>query len=195
MTSRAAMTERNAPHLRARDVGLNRGMLAIHFFAQTGAGGAMRLLFAAACALAVTLYASPGHAQPVQTTPPKIPVPDQPMPEQPPPAPRPLTLLDSLAPLSHWAIGSATNCRNPKSFYSLELGPGVITWRNGIGNTDVESVIFSSATEFRTTTQSSVHVDNRNEKFGQTWTYTKSGSDRISVTPGGRASFLLVPCP
>jgi uncharacterized caspase-like protein len=130
----------------------------------------------------------PPALPPVQRPPP------EPPPARPAPAPRPVTLLNSLGTLSRWAIGSSANCNNPRSFYSLELGAGVITWRNGLGNTDIESVVSSGATEFHTTTQTSIHVDNKNEKTGQTWTYTKAGGDRIWVTPGGRSPFLLIPC-
>jgi hypothetical protein len=103
-------------------------------------------------------------------------------------------LLDDMSPPSWWAIGNPANCRNPRSFYSLELGNGFIQWQNGQGNIDIETIDYSGENEFHTTTARFVHVDNRNERTGQGWTYMGVGFNLVRVMPGGKDSFLLVRC-
>jgi hypothetical protein len=140
----------------------------------------------------------------VAAVPPPAPAARPPVPAPPPvtlPAPpperqatAPPTLLADIGPASRWAIGSASNCDVPRSAYALTMGDGTITWRNGLGSTDVEAVDSSSEDTFRTTTRASNHADRRNERPGQTWTYARNGADRIRVTPGGRSPFVLFRC-
>jgi hypothetical protein len=104
------------------------------------------------------------------------------------------TLLADIGSHSRWAVGtSKTNCSVPKNTYSLEVRPGSIIWRSGTGNVDVESISSSDEDEFRSTTQSSSHVEAKGENPGQSWTYSRDG-DRVRVQPGGRSAFMLTRC-
>jgi hypothetical protein len=110
-------------------------------------------------------------------------------------APRPAqaSLLDDLT-LGRWAIGSAANCAVLRKLYTLKADAGTITWRDGVGNIDVETVVSDYGSSFSTVTLQSIHVAGGGEPKGQTWTYTKLGPDVVRVTPGGKAAFLLVRC-
>ena len=70
-------------------------------------------------------------------------------------------------------------------------GRQYITWRSGVGNTDIESIDYNGEAEFRTTTLKSIHPSGRGQAPGTSWIYSRIGPDRIQVKPGGRSSFLL----
>jgi hypothetical protein len=99
----------------------------------------------------------------------------------------PSTLLSSIGTVSRWAKGGA--CGDRGSAYSLTVGGGSVTWRSGLGNTDIESIVSSGENEFRTRTTSSPSV-----KIGQIWIYTRTGSNQMVVTEAGRKTFDLVRC-
>jgi len=103
------------------------------------------------------------------------------------------TLLESSF-VSTWAIETPLNCNLPSKSYSLKIEDGNIIWRDGTGNIDIETVVLSAETEFRTITLKSVHHNGRGEKSGTTWTYSSLGRDRLSVKPGGRDAFRLARC-
>jgi hypothetical protein len=96
--------------------------------------------------------------------------------------------------LGRWAIGDPSNCRVPRKAYSLSLDAGNIVWHSAIGNTDIESIISSGETEFRSTTVRSIHTSGPGEPLGTSWLYLSLGPNRIQVTPGGRNSFVLARC-
>jgi serine protease Do len=103
------------------------------------------------------------------------------------------SLLQSISAGS-WAIGDTVNCSAPEKRYSLAFASGNIVWRSGIGDTDVETVNFSSATDAQTTTLRSDHRAGRGESPGTTWNYTKIGPDRVRITRGGGRPSILVRC-
>jgi len=43
----------------------------------------------------------------------------------------------------------------------LTFAAGNITWRSGVGNTDIESIDYNGEAEFRTTTLKSIHPSGR----------------------------------
>ena len=109
-------------------------------------------------------------------------------------APAPgITIFDMISQ-GQWATGGLGNCGNPRKLYSLALGQGTITWRDGAGNVDVETIEYNSDVEARTETVSSSHVDGRAEKLGTVWTYHKTGPHTVRVQPGGKNQFGLVKC-
>ena len=73
---------------------------------------------------------------------------------------------------SRWAKGGACGARG--STYSLTIGGGSVTWHSGSGNIDIESVVSSGESEFRTRTTSSPSV-----KIGQLWIYTRMASNQM----------------
>jgi hypothetical protein len=99
----------------------------------------------------------------------------------------PATLLGAIGTLSRWAKGGA--CGNRASAYSLTIHGGTVTWRSGLGNTDIEDIVSSGENEFRTRTTSSPSV-----RVGQLWTYTRTSANQMFVTQAGRTSFNLVRC-
>jgi hypothetical protein len=148
---------------------------------------------------------SPAPTQPMPTQPAPIertpvvaptPAPYSPPPgaspdfNRPPPA-RPLLLNSSLG---RWAVGEQSNCQVPSKFYTLSSSGGNIVWRSGSGNIDTEAIVSSEESEFRTRTVSSIHQSGSGEAPGTSWIYTRTGADRIQVTPGGRNSFMLARC-
>ena len=106
----------------------------------------------------------------------------------------PSTLVESSAP-GQWAIGNSRNCSLPSKSYSLTADGGYVTWRDGVGDIDIETIVSSSATEFSATTSKSIHKNGASEPRGMLWTYSRTGADSIRVTPEGKNSFLLVRCP
>jgi trypsin-like peptidase len=94
-------------------------------------------------------------------------------------SPKP-TLLEN-SRLSRWAIDTPINCGVPIKSYSLQFYKGNIIWRTGINKIDIESVVSSAETEFRTITINSMG----SVRPGTTWTYYGEGPDRIWVRPGG----------
>jgi hypothetical protein len=113
--------------------------------------------------------------------------------DPPRPAAPPATLLTSST--GRWAIGDSSNCQDPSKSYFLTFAAGNITWRSGVGNTDIESIDYNGEAEFRTTTLKSIHPSGRGQAPGTSWIYSRIGPDRIQVKPGGRSSFLLARCP
>jgi hypothetical protein len=107
---------------------------------------------------------------------------------------RQASLLES-AIRSHWAVDAPLNCDVPSKSYSLKWNEGKVFWLDGTGKIDVETVVFSSETEFRTVTLGSIRPTGRGQSPGTAWTYSKMGTDLISVQPGGRSAFLLARCP
>lgn len=108
-------------------------------------------------------------------------------------SPPPVTLLNSS--LGTWAIGDKSNCNVPRKRYSLSLAQGNVTWRDGLGNTDVEAVVSSSKDEFRTTTVNSNHLAGSGQRVGTNWTYSSSGLKRIQIKRGDRSWSQLARCP
>jgi hypothetical protein len=104
-------------------------------------------------------------------------------------------LLAEIGSKSQWAIGGPAICRNPNdaNFYSLAVGSDAITWVNGLGSVDIESIVFSGDDEFHTTTRISQHVGSKNVRVGQLWTYSRVG-ERIRVRRVGGAVFMLTRC-
>jgi hypothetical protein len=89
-------------------------------------------------------------------------------------------LIADIGSKSQWTMGGVTNCRNSKdaNFFSLEIGDDSITWTNGAGSQDVETLIASYVNGFYTNKRS------------------YSGSpDSIYVQPRDRMAFFLARCP
>jgi hypothetical protein len=131
---------------------------------------------------------APVPPQPVERPPVAAPTP---APVPPPPPPR-LSLLNSS--LGRWAVGGSSNCQVPSKAYTLSSSGGNIVWHSGVG-VDIESILSSDESEFRTKTVSSFHPSGSGEPVGTYWTYTRSGPDRIQVTRDGRSAFVLARCP
>ena len=133
---------------------------------------------------------APVPPPPIERAPVVAPTPaPTPAPYSPPPRP---SLLNSS--LGRWAVGGPSNCQVPSKFYTLSSSGGNIVWRNGLGSIDVEAIVYSDESEFRTRTVSSIHQSGSGEAPGTSWIYTRTGPDRIQVTPGGRSSFMLARC-
>lgn len=118
--------------------------------------------------------------------------PPPPPPSSPPPQPQSLLVNNSLG---RWAIGEPSNCSVRGKAYSLSLSVPNIIWQSGTGNTDIESIISSGETQFRTTTVNSIHSASPGVALGTTWAYVSAGYDRIDVTSSRGNSFVLVRCP
>ncbi len=96
--------------------------------------------------------------------------------------------------LGQWAIGERANCEVPSKAYSLRMNGGSIVWQDGLGNTDIETVVFSGENEFRTSTVNSVHKSGRGFSLGTNWIYLKTGPDGMQVTQNGDRTFQLARC-
>jgi hypothetical protein len=137
--------------------------------------------------------AAPGPALAVSNQRPGV----GPAPGQPPPAQAPSLTPSLFATIAagRWAIGSRGNCKNPRKVYTLELGGDTITWRDGAGNVDVETIEYDTEDESRTATLRSEHASGNNEPRGTVWTYDKTSEDSVRVRPAGKSEFVLVKCP
>ena len=102
------------------------------------------------------------------------------------------SLLDGS--LGRWAIGDQSNCRVPNKAYSLRVNGGSIVWQDGLGNTDIETVVFSGENEFRTSTVNSVHKSGHVYSLGTNWIYLRTGPDGMQVTQNGDRTFQLTRC-
>src|ERR1700730_820040 len=74
-----------------------------------------------------------------------------------------------------WAIDNTFNCRVPSKVYTVQLDTDqhIITWRDALGNTDVEDINGLSITSivmFSTMTVQSLHRG-QGHAFGTTWHY------------------------
>lgn len=103
------------------------------------------------------------------------------------------TLLSQMGPRSQWAIGSTANCNVARSSYSFELAAGSITWRNGVGSVDIESVTSNNDDSFSTTTRTSIHSDGNNVRTGQVWNYWREGN-HIRAQAVGKNAFSVFRC-
>ena len=92
-----------------------------------------------------------------------------------------------------WASGSESNCELPNKSYSLRVSGGTIVWQDGLGNTDIETIITSNENEFRTATVNSIHRSGRGYALGTAWTYSSSEVGGLQVTQGQR-TFKLARC-
>jgi Trypsin-like peptidase domain len=97
--------------------------------------------------------------------------------------------------MGRWAVGSPSNCQIQSKSYSLSSAGDRITWLSGSGNTDIETIVYSGESEFRTTTVRSIHPSGHAVARGTSWTYSRIGPDRIRVSPSDRSPFLLARCP
>jgi hypothetical protein len=104
-------------------------------------------------------------------------------------------LLAEIGRNSQWVIGGPATCGNPNgsNFYSLAVGSDAITWTNGLGSVDIESIVFNGDDQFQTTTRVSQHVGGKNVRVGQVWTYSRAGG-RIRVQRVGGSVFMLTRC-
>ena len=93
-----------------------------------------------------------------------------------------------------WAIETQSNCSVPRKSYSFVSDGTTITWRDGVGNVDIETVQSNGSAEFGTSTLRSIHTNGQNEPVGTSWTYTRLGIDRVRVKPGGKNPFTLIRC-
>lgn len=59
---------------------------------------------------------------------------------------------------------------------------------------DIEAIVSSDESEFRTRTVNSIHQSGSGEAAGTTWVYTRARPDRIQVTRDGRYAFMLARC-
>ena len=94
--------------------------------------------------------------------------------------------------LGQWAIGDPSDCQIPSKSYSLTRDAGNIIWRDGVGNVDIESVVYDDDTEFRSVTVKSIYKSS-SWPPGTNWTYLKIGVDRMQVTSNGR-NYVLSRC-
>jgi hypothetical protein len=99
-----------------------------------------------------------------------------------------LSLLDTVD--GQWAIDGA--CGVPAKTYIASVNPQyqIITWQDGLGNTDVENILYSSPNEFRTMTTTSVHQRGGNA-YGTGWVYHAVRGDYavMRITKLGRTFF------
>jgi hypothetical protein len=102
--------------------------------------------------------------------------------------------LVELMSQSQWAIRTQDNCAVPRQSYILSANAGEITWRNGTGNIDIETIVSSTAASLSTRTMRSIHSNGRGEPPGTSWIYSLVAPDRIRVSPGNGPQFLLVRC-
>jgi uncharacterized caspase-like protein/tetratricopeptide (TPR) repeat protein len=102
-------------------------------------------------------------------------------------------LVASLANGS-WAVGGTENCGIPRKHYSLEADEHAVTWRDGLGNADIESIVFSDVNELKTTTIKSMHGKGGGERQGTEWTYSRLGANEVRVRAKGKNEFILVRC-
>jgi hypothetical protein len=95
--------------------------------------------------------------------------------------------------LGGWALADKSNCTVPPKTFFLRSDGGTIVWQDGLGNVDIETVIYSDRNEFRTTTLKSIHKSGRDYPLGTSWVYLRNG-DGIQVTEGGLRIFRIVRC-
>jgi hypothetical protein len=110
---------------------------------------------------------------------------------EPPPASRqpreaPSTALLEMASASRWCT--------PNRSYSLTVDGNSIRWTDSFGSFDIERIVENGASHARTVTQKSHHSDGNSVPPGTTWTYSTSGSGRISVSKEGGQPFSLKRC-
>ena len=79
--------------------------------------------------------------------------------------------------LGRWAIGDPSNCQVRNKSYFLTSDAGNIMWRDGLGNIDIELIVYDGETEFRSTTLKSIHGSG-GEAPGTTWIYSSIGPDQ-----------------
>ena len=96
--------------------------------------------------------------------------------------------------LGRWALADQSNCEVPKKAFSLRLDGGTIVWQDGLGNVDIESIIYSDENEFRTTTVNSIHKAGRGYPLGTSWVYLRNGPGGIQVTESSRRTFQIARC-
>jgi hypothetical protein len=121
-----------------------------------------------------------------------LPSPDRNLPST---SPNPHLFLTDIGASSRWATPGTANCtRGDTSYYSLANNGDTITWTGDPG-VDIESVISSAESQFRTTTRASQHLRSEtNYKVGTTWTYSRDGKLMRVQSSMGHA-FTLVRCP
>lgn len=103
-------------------------------------------------------------------------------------APSPgITIFDMISQ-GQWATGGPGNCGNPRKLYSLALGKSTITWRDGAGNVDVETIEFNTDGEARTETVSSSHMDGRGEKRGTVWSIIRQVPTACGCSPRAKTN-------
>lgn len=112
-------------------------------------------------------------------------------PPQPPPAPRPPPAAPSTALLE---TASASRWCTPNRSYSLTVDGRSIRWTDSFGSVDVERILENESSYARTVTPMSRHSDGDSVPAGTTWTYSSSGSGRISVSKEGGRPFSLKRC-
>ena len=97
--------------------------------------------------------------------------------------------------VGRWAIADASNCAVPNKSFSLTMDGQSIIWRNGEGEIDIETVVFSGEDQFVATTVKSLHASGgRDVPPGTNWVYSREKPGRLQVRPSGRNSFLLARC-
>lgn len=97
--------------------------------------------------------------------------------------------------VGRWSIADASNCAVPSKSFSLTMDGQTIVWRNGEGEIDIETVVFSGEDQFVTTTLKSLHASGgRDVAPGTNWVYSRERPGRLQVQPSGRNSFLLTRC-
>jgi hypothetical protein len=122
----------------------------------------------------------PPQPPPAQSEPP--PRAEPPVVRRPPPS----TALLEMASASRWCT--------PNRSYSLTVDGGSIRWTDSFGSVDIERILDNESSFARTVTQRSVHSDGDSVPAGTTWTYSSSGSGRISVSKEGGRPFSLKRC-
>jgi hypothetical protein len=91
-------------------------------------------------------------------------------------------------------IASGRWCTERRSYW-LKLNDRSIVWKDSFGSTDIEEVIYDSATEAKTKTQRSSHSDGDNVPIGTTWVYYSNGTSTINVAKNGvKRTFSLNRC-
>jgi hypothetical protein len=91
-------------------------------------------------------------------------------------------------------MASASRWCTPNRSYSLTVDGGSIRWTDSFGSVDIERILDNESSFARTVTQRSVHSDGDSVPAGTTWTYSSSGSGRISVSKEGGRPFSLKRC-
>jgi ribonuclease T2 len=86
-------------------------------------------------------------------------------------------------------------CTTSRS-YSLQSAGNNIIWKDNLGSTDVESIVSSSITDARTTTQKSYHPNGRSEDVGTSWSYHLVSPGKVNVSSSNRnkSPFSLSRC-
>jgi hypothetical protein len=105
--------------------------------------------------------------------------------------------LTGIGSSSRWALDGTANCgnRDQSYYYSMTSSADTITWTNGSGDVDVETIISTGTDEFRTRTQKSRHVNSdENIASGTTWTFSRQG-ERMRVQSSLDNDYFLARCP